>query len=178
MAEGNEKPRILVVRPGQNPVEAEKMAQAEQQVAAQRAALEQMDQQIKMSMSQVVRALFMSFSRTREMAIEVCLEHIAQLAIQGGIEKKQIVAWLFERCSIEEESHRKAKEAACKGLTSALQAMRAQGLKVPPNIVGQVNLLQLEMEPELKEWFENNQAPTNQLATPENMMGAPPGAVQ
>ena len=112
------------------------------------------------------------------MAIEVCLEHIAQLAIMGGIDRKQLVAMLFERCNVEEEAHEKRKGAQRTSLVNALQSMRAQGLKVPPNVMGQLNLLQVELEPELKEWLDNNQAPQNQLATPENLMGLPPGAMQ
>jgi len=170
--------RILVVKPGQHPAEAEKIAEAEQQIAAQRQMMEAQDLQTRTCMSQVVRALFMSFARTHTMAIEVCLEHIAQLAIMGGIDRKQLVAMLFERCNVEEEAHEKRKGAQRTSLVNALQSMRAQGLKVPPNVMGQLNLLQVELEPELKEWLDNNQASQNQLATPENLMGLPPGAMQ
>jgi hypothetical protein len=166
--------RILVVKPGQSPAQAE----AEQQVKAQRAMMDAQRQSKQASISMVLKTLFMGFADDHHMAIGVCLEHIAQLAIAGGIERKQLAAWLFERCNYEEEAHKKNLESVKTGLVNGLQQMRAQGLKVPPNVMGQLNLLQVELEPELKEWVENNQAPQNQLATAENLHGLPPGAIQ
>ncbi len=160
--------RILVVKPGQSPEAAE----AEEQVKLQRQQMDAARAGQQATLSGVVKVLFMSYAPDHKMAIDVCLEHIAQIAIAGHIERKQLVAWLFERCNLEEAASRKHMEAAKVGLVSGLQAMRAQGLKVPPNIMGQLNLLKVELEPELKEWVEQNQQPSNQLATQENSASA------
>lgn len=166
--------RILVVKPGQSPAEAE----AEQQVKAHRAQIEMARKVKSTSISMVVRSLFVGFADDHQMAIDVCLEHAAQLALAGGIERKQVVAWFFERCTEEEKNQAKQREMQETALVNGLQQMRAQGLKVPPNVMGQLNLLQVELEPELKKWVEENQAPQNQLATTENLHGLPPGAIQ
>ena len=148
--------KIQVVPAGAKPTEAARIANEKEQMEQQEEAARNARQN---QIGLVLQPLLGNFSFDHRHAMKILHQHVVQIALAAKIDRDQVVAWFDEAWAAEVEMREEQAEAKRVGLKQALREMMVQGLKIPPMIIGQINLLKPDLDPDVKEYIEKNSEP-------------------